>query len=307
MRGSVNSQLGYIWRQIDGIGESKAVARSSSDLRSVDGARPVSEKVHSYEYKDEIFKTGRQLGTFARERFGIKDFERIDGSVLEAFFEQKIADGVSRSTLENYISHVAKIEVGLRKIAESHGKEYRAFGREDLAGVKELVRSMEKNGHVDRSYRDPGAVVSNLEGAHYVVGRLQLEHGLRVSEATHIKADQLMGNALRFKGKGGYEQIKELSPDLANLIKEHMKDGVFKVDQNAYREALRESSRIEGETYSGSHGLRYNYAQRTYVERLENNLQNGMDHDAAHREALRHTSESMGHHREEITNHYLGR
>lgn len=305
MRGSINSQIGYIWKQIDGIGESKAQTREQSNLKSIDGTRPVSDKVHSYEYKDEIFKTGRQLGEFAREQ-GIKDFEKIDGRVVEAFIEQKIADGVSRSTLENYISHLAKIEIGLERIAQEHGKEYQAFTREDLSGVRELVQDIAKNEHINRAYENANAIISNLEGKEYIAGKLQLEYGLRVSEATHIKENQLQGNTLTFQGKGGFEQTKELSPELANSIRENMQGGVFKVDQNSYRESLKEAARIEGENYTGSHGLRYNFAQETYVERFESNLAKGMGYDEAHSEALKHTSEELGHHREEITNHYLG-
>ena len=307
MRGSINSQLGFIWKQIDGIGKPKAQTREQSDLKSIDGARPVSDKVHSYEYKDEIFKTGRQLGEFAREQFGIKDFEKIDGRIIEAFIEQKIADGVSKGTLDNYISHLAKIQVGLEKIAQEHAKEYQAFTKKDLAVAKEIVKDLAtKSEHVNRAYENPRALISNLEGKEYIAAKLQLEYGLRVTEATHIKESQLQGNTLTFQGKGGYEQVKELTPELANAIRENMQDGVFKVDQNAYREALKESARIEGENYTGTHGLRYNFAQETFVNRFESNLQNGMGIEEAEREALRYTSEELGHHREEITKHYLG-
>ncbi len=44
----------------------------------------------------------------------------------------------------------------------------------------------------------------------------------------------------------------------------------------------------------------------SFIERFENNLSRGMSPDEAEKEALKHTSEEMGHHREEITKHYLG-
>lgn len=308
MRGSITGQLNYIWKQIDGIGESKARTREQSDLKSVDGARPVSYKVHSYEYKDEIFKTGRQLGEFAKEHFGIKDFEKIDGRVIESFIEQKIADGVSKGTLDNYISHLAKIQVGLEKIAQEHGKEYQAFTKDDLAAAKETIKDLAvQKEYVNRAYENPRAVISYLEGKEYIAAKLQLEYGLRVTEATHIKENQLQGNTLIFQGKGGYEQVKELSPAIANAIRENMQDGVFKVNQNSYREALKEAARIEGEKYTGTHGLRYNFAQETFVKRFEENVSRGMNYEQAEREALKYTSEELGHHREEITHHYLGK
>ena len=306
MRGSINSQLGYIWKQIDGIGVSKKEARSNSNLKSVDGSRQVSGLVHSFEYKDEIFKTGRQLGEFARENFGIRDFEKIDGRVVESFIEHKISEGISKGTLDNYISHLSKIQIGLEKIASQHGKEYRAFTKEDLASVKEIVKDLTPNQHVNRAYNNPNALISNLSGKEFVAAKLQLDYGLRITEATFIKENQLDGNTLTFQGKGGYTLQKELSSELANQIKSYMENGVFKVDQNHFRESLKDACRIEGEKYTGAHGLRYNFAQNTFIERFENNLSRGMSPDEAEREALKYTSEEMGHHREEITKHYLG-
>lgn len=308
MRGSVSSQMGHVWSQIDGIGVSKAETRAESALTSVEGNRAVSGLVHSLEYKDEIFKTGVQLGNFAREEFGIKNMEKIDGEVVQRFIDQKIEAGVSAGTLNNQISHLAKIETALERIAENAGREYEGFSRADLREARETIAERaESTMHVNRAYEAPGAIISNLERAEYVVGRLQLEHGLRVSEATQISEKQLNGNTLTYQGKGGMIQSKELSPALADKIREHMENGRFSVDQNHYRESLRESARVEGQKYTGSHGLRYNYAQTTYVERYEQNREAGMDTKEAHSDAMRYTSQEMGHQREEITGHYLGR
>jgi len=306
LKGSIKGQLNYIWKQIDGIGVSKKEARSNSNLKSVDGNRQVSGLVHSFEYKDEIFKTGRQLGEFARENFGIRDFEKIDGRVVESFIEHKISEGVSKGTLDNYISHLSKIQIGLEKIASQHGKEYSAFTKEDLVSVKEVVRDLTPNQHVNRAYNNPNALISNLAGKEFVAAKLQLDYGLRITEATFIKENQLDGNTLTFQGKGGYILQKELSTELANQIRSYMENGVFKVNQNHFRESLKDACRIEGENYTGAHGLRYNFAQNTFIERFENNLSKGMSVDEAEREALKYTSEQMGHHREEITKHYLG-
>ena len=306
MKGSIRGQLNYIWKQIDGIGVSKKEARSNSYLKSVDGNRQVSGLVHSFEYKDEIFKTGKQLGEFAKENLGIRDFEKIDGRVVESFIEHKISEGVSKGTLDNYISHLSKIQIGLEKIASQHGKEYSAFTKEDLASVKEIVRDLTPNQHINRAYNNPNALISNLPGKEFVAAKLQLDYGLRITEATFIKENQLEDNTLTFQGKGGYILQKELSPELANQIRSYMENGVFKVDQNHFRESLKDACRIEGENYTGAHGLRYNFAQNTFIERFENNLSKGMSVEEAEREALKYTSEEMGHHREEITKHYLG-
>ena len=307
MKGSIKSQLGYIWKQIDGINVSKKDIREISSIKDITGNRSVSDKVHSFAYKDEIFKTGKQLGEFAREEFGIKDFEKIDGKIVESFIEQKISDGISKGTLDNYIAHIAKIGVGLEKIAQEQGKEYQAFTKEDLSSVKEFVRDLTPNEHTNRAYENPNALISNLENKEFLAAKLQLEYGLRITEATYIKENQLNGNTLTFQGKGGYILQKELTQELANQIKEHMNEnGVFRVNQNQFREHLKDACRIEGEKYNGAHGLRYNFAQKTFIERFDNNVKNGMSIEDAEKEALKYTSEEMGHHREEITLHYLG-
>lgn len=308
MRGSVAGQVSYIWEQIDGIGESKVDARADSDVTSLKDDRAVSDKVHSYEYKDEVLRTAEDLGNFARENFGEKNYEKIDGDIVQAYIDAKIADGVTQGTLSNYISHLAKVETALIKIAEISKHEYTAFTREDLREARENIKeNAGKTDYVNRAYASPGAVISNLERGEHLAGRLQLEHGLRVSEATRIGERQLNGNTLTYIGKGGKEQSKELSPSLANSIRSNMENGRFSVDQNHYRESLRESSRVEGDKYSGSHGLRYNYAQNEYVSRLDAKIEGGMKPDEAHREALAEVSKEMGHNREEITEHYLGR
>lgn len=63
---------------------------------------------------------------------------------------------------------------------------------------------------------------------------------------------------------------------------------------------LEEFARIEGETYHGTHGLRYNYVQNLYFKHYDENVGNGMTYIDAHKTALKQTSEEIGHHRAEI-------
>ena len=307
MRGSINSQLGYIWKKIDGIGQSKKESRDSSNKKNITGNKPVSHLVHSYKYKDAIFKTGRQLGEFAKKNFGIKNFEKIDGKIVESFIEHKISENISKKTLDNYISHLSKIQFGLEKIAVENGRTYTAFKQEDLYSAKEIIKDLATpNQYINRAYNNPNALISNLSEKEFLVAKLQLDYGLRIAEASHIREEQLNGNTLTFQGKGGYFLEKKLDPELVEKLRENMENGVFKVNQNYFRDCLKDACEIEGEEYFGAHGLRYNFAQNTFLKAFEENLENGLNPYEAEREALKATSEEMGHHREEITKHYLG-
>lgn len=305
MRGNLDYQIAQIWKKIDGIGTSKAAFRSASSHKNVNDTLPVSDKVHSFEYKDEVLRTARDIGRFAL-KYGVKDLSKISYEIVDKWFLEKIDRDVSRDTLRNYLSHVVKIQIALESIASDEQVAYIGYTKEELSSIHSMIKSLNKNGYINRAYSNPGAVVSNLEGNEYYVGLLQYRYGLRVTEAAHIKHSQIDGRTLTIQGKGGYFQNKELTPELSDAIIERMVDSVFKINQNSYRKNLEESARIEGETYYGTHGLRYNYAQNLYIKHYDKNVESGITYIEAHKIALKQTSEEIGHHRAEITMHYLG-
>ena len=75
------------------------------------------------------------------------------------------------------------------------------------------------------------------------------------------------------------------------------KVSAFRFNQDGYREALKSAANATGQDYTGSHGLRHNFAQNHYAKILgEGRSQNA---------ALKETSRALGHHRSEITKVYL--
>lgn len=306
MRGNLSYQVRQIWNHLDGIGLPKAKIRSESSLKNITETLPVSNKVHSYEYKDEVLRTARDIGRYAFS-CSIKDMTRITIDVVENWFTNKIDKDVSRDTLRNYLAHIGKIQIALESISLEEGHPYSGFTKEELLTVHATIKTLEKNGYINRAYMNAGVIVSNLSKNEYCVGILQWKFGLRVSEASLIKISQIDGTTLTFIGKGGYTLRKELSKEITEYIIGLMEDGIFKINKNHYRKSLEESSRIEGEKYMGTHGLRYNYAQEFYLKRLNyNHDELGMTWPEAHKKSLLETSEEIGHHRGEITNHYLG-
>lgn len=311
MRGSITYQTHTVWKKIDGIGTSKREQRQESPLLSLDGKRKVSNKVHSFQYKQEVLRTLKDIAVFARDAFGIKDPELLSAQIIHAWLLKKIDDGISRSTFKNYVAHLGKVLYALQQITEdkNHDKisSHQTCTQEELYAIRqEMFQTLPKNTHHNRAYANPKELVAHLTGKHHVVGRLQLEHGFRITEAAHIKASQLDQNTLTFQGKGGYIQEKELSVELVQNLKTNMEQGLFEVSHNNYRKALQKAAAITGQEYHGSHGLRYNFAQNSYYEELKSNLVHGEEIKPAERSAKLSTSEKMGHHREKITGHYLG-
>ena len=75
------------------------------------------------------------------------------------------------------------------------------------------------------------------------------------------------------------------------------KQGEFRIDYHQYLRQLKQAAYESEQTYTGTHGLRWNYAQRTFTEIQESGT--------GYEQALKTVSERLGHSRPEITLHYL--
>ena len=94
------------------------------------------------------------------------------------------------------------------------------------------------------------------------------------------------------------EVLSELKEDLANRLRKELKknNGKIKIPYSTYRKYLKDAASTSNQDFNGTHGLRFNYVQKEYHERI-NEFKN-------HNEALKEISYNIGHHREEITEHY---
>ena len=175
MRGSVNYQVKQIWHKIDGIGTSKLESRSNGIQNNY--GQKISEKVHSFRYKDEVIRTAKDLGTFAREKFNVKDMQAISREIVESFIQEKIQNNVSYNTISNYISHLQKIQIGLEKIGAKLESHNNLFTRDDLKEIRELTKEQAyKTEHQAREYINPERIIANLDEKYQIVARLQFEY-----------------------------------------------------------------------------------------------------------------------------------
>jgi len=242
-----------------------------------------------------------QLATFVRSEYGINRVTDIEPHHIEAFIEQKAE--LSPKSLKNISSAIGKLE---NVIEYKLGIEVDFGSREHYTGrwLANKIAS-EKSYYSDRgSYENPQAVVENLSNpVHQLVAELQWKGGLRIHEVAGLREDSFScrqeSHEITVKGKGGYERSVPIERELWEKAREMVQEnGRIPFDYKEYLEDLRESAWGTGQKYQGSHGLRYNFAQEKYEELLKEGL--------GHHEALKEVSELMGHHRPEITKHYLG-
>ncbi|SNR73812.1 tyrosine-type recombinase/integrase [Desulfurobacterium atlanticum] len=261
----------------------------------------------SFKTAKEYVGVWYQLAEYVREEFGINKVTDIQAHHIESFIEQK-AD-LSEKSLKNISSAIGKLE---NVIEQKLGIDVNFGSREDGSGrwlantlAQDRADSPERG-----AYESPKELIDNLSSqSHQLVAQLQHEAGLRIHEVAGIRQDSLkfwtdlagvQHYGIEVQGKGGYERTVEVSRELYEAVKEAVtSDGRIEFKYEDYLKDLKEASALTSQQYQGSHGLRYNFAQERYDSLISEGI--------GHHEALKTVSEEMGHHREEITLHYLGR
>ena len=163
--------------------------------------------------------------------------------------------------------------------------------------------------HKDRAFDDPSKVINDLytlstDYAYGTIAELQYICGYRIHEALQVTPEMLeQRNDKCFikegavQGKGGFPlHEKEIPLNLAGkiVVQFFMKDG-WDMTTAQYNKGIKT---IAGDEYS-SHCFRYNYAQELFTELIAKGY--------SEVESKLTVSEAMGHHRPEITQHYLNK
>ena len=271
--GSIKYQISNIINSHNGIGVSKKEQRANSGLKSLENGHNVSDKIHSYKSIENLRNDLTNLANFSKENFGIKDITQISASNVRAWIESK---QITYNTASNYLSELNKVA------------EHFSFSKEEIKDLRaDLKNDLPKTVLETRAYKNLEKI--ELNPKHQAAFELQRDHGLRVNASTHIDLNkQLHGNTLTYREKGGKLSQKELSPNLAQKIRENAVEGKYEVNKRTYARDFQKQIEKSGQKYNGTHGIRHTYAQKM----LEN-------HSKAE------VSKELGHTREEITDTYL--
>ncbi len=311
MNGSPKGQLKFIFEKsgILQLGASRHVAKATARATGARSAEQIAKHtgISSHSTHRAYFKRGVELMRFCKSVYKVRSFDKIQPEHVRGFLENKIRSGVSYRTFQQYAAALGKIETALSKLPHGYEPEW-SSSIKDARGIAR--ETLDKTVH-PRAYDDPIAVVRQMSGDFQIVCALQHQSGLRVSEAAHIKPDQLKGTTidtitgqtvgrLSISGKGGKPLIVNVPLDTYRQLEAKSKDGTFAVKVKDYRNELLQAVEATGQTYDrrSTHGLRWNFAQ----ERMDAYLKT-----MSYEEALLRTSHDLGHKRPSITEHYLKR
>ena len=313
MRGSVNYQCNQIYVQ-SGIfqpGSSKHEAKNDA-LSKVDKGTPDNVAQHTGIYSDkydkEVKNTFHELGHHARQEHKLRDMTKLDEKHVRSYLEQKIQSPTVNKygSFSKIASHVGKIG----KILESYDGQPRDF-QAAAQSEREIAKDvLDRSTPDSRGFENPQSVVDRLPGDYNLVGKLQLEGGLRREEASTVHSGQLKGlvkdpvtGQQRGKvdvdnPKGGKPREVHVSSRTYQELSQRLEKGPIKVTQGTYGTKVAQAAREAGETCSGSHDFRYNFGASRFNECIE---KGGLNNE----QALQQTSWEMGHERANMTLYYL--
>ncbi len=320
MTGSVVGQVRGLFR-LSGIKQiRKSRHRYKAEARAA-GARTTAEiaalcPITGYMTLDAYREVAIRFGKYIKEKWGRPwDIEATTADHVGDFLEHCIGRGVALRTWRMYASALCKLELALTMYAArtASGRTYDFHGViDELRPVAEAELDLDRE---TREYEDPMRLIAGVANPCFnITARLQHEGGCRIREAALVGPDQLLGTGVdevtwRQIGrvfltsvgcKGGRErEIKVSLTTYEGLCEIIGANGELRSDHDRYRYALQKAAEKTGQKYNGSHGLRYNFAQR----RLQECRKAGMGETAA----MLRVAVEMGHSRPGITAGYTGK
>lgn len=305
MRGSVYYQSAELIKAIFVEGAKKK--------ERIDKTHPHYQCIASYMTAKSYRDVWENLFHYLREHWKVKDPLLITGEMVAAYMDYKSEYHVSKQYLEKISSAMGKLEIALKRYTmDKYGEagEYDFSIRQEVLNTSRDLKLVADNYH-KRTYKNPYVLIASLsQPEHRLAATIQIEGGARIEGVGLIKPDQLQG--IRFdpitgtdkgvivtKEKGGKEGDVLVSTITYNRLLYHFKfKKRFKIDRQKYSYDIRSVCERMGMTPEGSHGLRWNFAERRMMEYAKSGH--------TYEQSLQAVSWEMKHNRASITEHYLG-
>lgn len=315
MRGGIGYQITEIFNKsgILQIGESKheakAAARAAGSKSWTDMGKALG--IHSFNTADTYKDTWHQFANYARAEFKLKDIEKTSAEHVQSYLVSRNSSGVALATIAKEAAALGKLENALNLYSAKYEKGNQYNFRDGIREIIKQARQELPKADPHRAYLSPGHIIDAIKNEkHQIAARSQLESGARIHEISLIKPGQLRGmgqdrtseekcGIIEIKGKGGKIRELHVAPvtygKISSIIEQ---EGRFCIDKNDYRADLRKVCELCNEKYTGSHGLRWSYAQNR-MESLQS------VHSMSYEQSLLEVSHQLGHDRPDITEHYL--
>lgn len=315
MRGGMGYQITEILNKSGilqigaGKHEAKAAAREAGAKSWADMGKALG--IHSFNTADTYKDTWHQFSGFAKAELKLKDIEKTAPEHIRIFLESRIFKGVALATVAKEAAALAKLENALNLYSEKHERGNQYNFRDTIREIVKQARHELPKADPHRAYGSPDRIIGAIEDIkHQIAAQSQWESGARVYEISLIKPEQIRGigqdrstgekcGIIEIKGKGGKNRELHVGSvtyeKISSIIEQ---EGRFSIDKNDYRADLRQACESCNEKYTGSHGLRWSYAQNR-MECLQSEC--GMSYE----QSLCEVSRALGHERPDITEHYL--
>ncbi|MEW5773223.1 MAG: site-specific integrase [Thermodesulfobacteriota bacterium] len=330
--GSITHQVAVLFDHsgIDKIGSSRHEAKEIALARLAEQGISATKHnlgknmgVHGYRHADELRRVWRELANYAKSEHGIRNIRELTGGHVRDYLASKVDQGVKMETVRIYSSYCEKLETALNRWSERFASTNSFYFGHDIQFVRDLAKDEGlRQGTEARAYRDPEALVRNVQGEKpekfALAARIQHEGGARISEVSRIRENDLRGllqhptrgvqGAFNVEGKGGKFRLIYISEGTYKLLESAIRaaGGEWGLQRHrnrdlcehrAYGRALKEAAQHTGQHYSGSHGLRHSFAQA----RMNELIASGVVREVA----LYQVSKELGHQRPDISEHYL--
>ena len=284
--------------EINQIGESRYEGKQAAIADGAHGSHEINQRIGitSYASMTKFQTNAHKFTGFCFERYGLNDIRSIKPEHIKEFLIELCDRDYARQSVQGYASTIEKLAVVMDAYSPAAQPRTETWHAAVVSCRAEINDCVQKDTG-SRAYADPQAMIDNLsEPRLQLVAEMQLNYGLRISDATKVDANNLNGNILLVpNSKNGQDLRIELSADYAQRVRDMCTDGGVK--NGVYREALKQACAESGQEWTGTHGLRHNYAQNRVAELV--------DSGTSYNRAVWIVSEEMGHHRPEVTAAYL--
>jgi uncharacterized protein YoaH (UPF0181 family) len=285
-------------KETDGIGESKHQAKLEHG--------GVSPKIHSFGAKTRYLGV---INEFNEKMFQqkITRVKRVRPEHLLEFLEEKAPDLTEKTMRTNMAA--------LKKYFQTSAWK----GREDILEVLSknyyYILDLALPSGEAKPFSNPEAIIEKIkEPPHKATATIQLHTGARIDDVPKVtesirrwkEGQRLLIDIHKSKGGRGrsldftdrmesFEKIREAVAILLPFIKQKG----WQTIKEEYYPNLRRAAAVLGESYTGSHAFRVNYAQRRHQELIKKGL--------SEKEAFKIVTQELGHNRISMAKAYVYR